>query len=55
MAISRLQTSVGRVFTQRCFYLFVSLVVLIAVAPFFGDTVRGRFSIYPPKHESERQ
>lgn len=43
MAISRLQTSVGRVFTQRCFYLFVSLVVLIAVVPFFGDTVRGRF------------
>jgi hypothetical protein len=43
MAISRLQTSVGRVFTQRCFYLFVSLVVLIALAPVFGDTVRGRF------------
>ena len=43
MALGRLQTSVGRVFTQRCFYLFVSLIVLIAVAPFFGDTVRGRF------------
>jgi len=43
MALGRLQTSVGRVFTQRCFYLFVSLIVLIAAAPFFGDTVRGRF------------
>ena len=42
MALGRLQTSVGRVFTQRCFYLFVSLIVLIAAAPFFGDTVRGR-------------
>ena len=43
MALGRLQTSVGRVFTQRCFYLFVSLIVLIAAAPFFDDTVRGRF------------
>lgn len=43
MTIARLQTSLARVFRQRCFYLFVSLVVLIAAVPFFSDTVRGRF------------
>jgi hypothetical protein len=33
MSIVRLQASVGRVFRQRCFYLFVSLVALIAASP----------------------
>jgi hypothetical protein len=31
----------ARVFGQRWFYLFISLVVLIAAAPLFSDTVRG--------------
>jgi cytosine/uracil/thiamine/allantoin permease len=43
MPIARLQTRFGRIFTQRCFLLFAALIALILVAPFVGDTVRGRF------------
>ena len=39
--IERLQTSVARVFFQRCFYLFVSLIALLVVAP-FAETTEGR-------------
>jgi hypothetical protein len=42
MAIRKLQSVLGRVFYQRCFYLFVSIVALIAVAPYLVDTERGR-------------
>ena len=45
MPIVRLQTTFGRVFTQRCFYLFVSLVVLIAAASFIGETFHARFIV----------
>jgi hypothetical protein len=45
MVIVRLQTSFGRVFGQRCFYLFVALIALIAAAPFLGGTLQGRFLI----------
>jgi Ion channel len=45
MRIARLQSNVGRIFRQRCFYLFVSLVVLIAVAPFAAESNNGRLAI----------
>jgi hypothetical protein len=42
MAIVKLQSSVARIFRQRCFYLFISLLVLIVVAPFLTATLHGR-------------
>lgn len=42
MGIVRLHSQFARVFTQRCFYLFVSLIALIAVAPFAAETFNGR-------------
>jgi hypothetical protein len=42
MPIVRLQTALGRIFFQRCFYLFVSIIVLIAIAPLVTDTLQGR-------------
>lgn len=42
MAIATIHSVFGRIFFQRCFYLFVSLVVLIVVAPHVTDTLRGR-------------
>jgi hypothetical protein len=42
MAIVKLQSSFARIFRQRCFYLFVSMLVLIVAAPFLTDTVHGR-------------
>jgi hypothetical protein len=42
MVILRLQTSFGRIFRQRCFYLFLSILVLIVAAPFLTETLRGR-------------
>jgi Ion channel len=38
----RLHSRFGRIFTQRCFYLFVSLLVLLVAAPFAGSTFQGR-------------
>jgi hypothetical protein len=35
--IARFQRRLGRVFTQRCFYLFVALLALIMAAPFVDD------------------
>ena len=58
MAIVRIHTVFSRIFFQRCFYLFVSLVVLIAVAPHVTDTLRGRIliarlaGIYPTKRDT---
>jgi hypothetical protein len=45
MAISRLQSHVARIFTQRCFYLFVSLVALIVAGPFAQDWNNGTLAI----------
>src|SRR5262249_371220 len=45
MVIVRLQTSFGRIFRQRCFYLFVALIALISAAAFVGGTLQGRFLI----------
>ena len=42
MAIGKLQTSFARIFRQRCFYLFVSILVLIVTAPFLTETLHGR-------------
>jgi Ion channel len=42
MVIVKLHTSFGRMFRQRCFYLFVSLLALIILAPFLIDTLHGR-------------
>jgi len=42
MRIGRLQKNVGRVFRQRCFYLFISLVALVAIAPFAAELEHGR-------------
>ena len=42
MAIRKLQSALGRIFYQRCFYLFASIVALIAMAPYLVDTERGR-------------
>jgi len=42
MRVGRLQKSFARIFTQRCFYLFASLLALVAVAPFVGGLEHGR-------------
>jgi Ion channel len=40
--IGRLHIAVGRIFTQRCFYLFVSLLALIVAVPFLGEIPSGK-------------
>lgn len=42
MAIVRVHAAFSRILYQRCFYLFISLVLLIVVAPYVTETVRGR-------------
>jgi len=41
MAIRLAREQLGRVFTQRCFYLFLVLLVLIGVVPFVESTPAG--------------
>ena len=45
MAIRQAREQLGRVFTQRCFYLFVVLLALIGIVPFVDPTPTGRFAI----------
>jgi len=45
MAIRKARETLGRIFFQRCFYLFVVLLVLIAVVPFVEPTPQGRLVI----------
>ena len=45
MAINRARTALGRVFFQRCFYLFIGLLVLIMVALLLDPTPRGRMLV----------
>ncbi|MEO8674673.1 MAG: potassium channel family protein [Casimicrobiaceae bacterium] len=45
MAIRSARDALGRVFFQRCFYLFVLLLVLIAGMPFVEPTAHGRLLI----------
>ena len=42
MAIFKLQSSLARIFRQRCFYLFLSILVLIVAAPFLTESLHGR-------------
>jgi len=43
--IGQIQSNVGRLFNQRCFYLFVSLTLLVGVAPWIDVTVEGRVAL----------
>ncbi len=42
MAIRRARETIGRVFFQRCFYLFVAVLLLVAGAPLVEPTPSGR-------------
>jgi hypothetical protein len=45
LAIGVARERLGRVFFQRCFYLFVVLLALIAVVPFVPPTPLGRYVV----------
>jgi len=45
MAIRIAQQLLGRIFTQRCFYLFVVLLAFDAVLPFIDPGPHGKFAI----------
>jgi len=45
MAIRRARDALGRVFYQRCFYLFVVLLAMVAVVPFIDQTPQGRIAV----------
>ncbi len=42
MGIRIARDAIGRVFFQRCFYLFFLLLAMIAAVPFVDPTARGR-------------
>ena len=44
MPIRRAQQILGRIFTQRCFYLFILLLAFDAVVPFLDPSPRGKFA-----------
>jgi hypothetical protein len=41
-ALARLRVTLGRVFAQRCFYLFLAQLLVLAVVPFAFATPRGQ-------------
>jgi hypothetical protein len=45
MAIDRARSALGRVFFQRCFYLFIVVLAMITVVPFMEPTPEGRVVI----------
>lgn len=45
MLINKVGEFFGRIFFQRCFYLFVVLMVFVCTAPFVEPTPIGRFAI----------
>jgi hypothetical protein len=45
VGIRRARDTLGRIFFQRCFYLFVVLLCLISVVPFIEPTEKGRMLI----------
>lgn len=45
MAIRSARNALGRVFFQRCFYLFVLLLALITAVPFIEPSVQGRLLV----------
>ena len=42
MAIRKARDQIGRIFSQRCFYLFLLLLALIGVVPFIEPTPTGQ-------------
>lgn len=44
VAIRAARTALGRIFFQRCFYLFAAMLALVAVAPLVEPTPNGRFA-----------
>ena len=45
MAIAIARDALGRIFLQRCFYLFVALMLLVAGAPLIEPTPTGRLTL----------
>jgi hypothetical protein len=45
MAIGRARDALSRVFFQRCFYLFIVLLVLVTIVPFIEETPKGRIAV----------
>ncbi len=45
MAITQARAAIGRIFYQRCFYLFLVLLALIVGVPFVEPTPFGRFAV----------
>jgi hypothetical protein len=45
MAITQARAAIGRIFYQRCFYLFLVLLALIIGVPFIEPTPTGRFVV----------
>ena len=45
MAIIKARAAIGRLFYQRCFYLFLVLLALIVGVPFIEPTRLGRFAV----------
>jgi len=39
-----MRSAFARIFTQRCFYLFFALLMLLVAVPFLGQTVGGRIA-----------
>ena len=44
MPLYSTRSAFARVFTQRCFYLFFALLLLLVAVPFLGQTVGGRIA-----------
>lgn len=45
MAITKARAAIGRIFYQRCFYLFLLLLAIIGGVPFIEPTPVGRFTV----------
>jgi hypothetical protein len=45
MAIQRARAALGRIFFQRCFYLFLALLLLVTAAPLIDPTSTGRVAV----------
>ena len=55
MAIKVAREQLGRVFGQRCFYLFVVLLALVGVVPFVEPTQFGRLAVNAATSSSSSQ
>ncbi len=45
MRITTARAALGRIFFQRCFYLFIALLLLVAAAPLIEGTPSGRLTL----------